>query len=70
MYGYKANVVKIPNVKARNKFTYVQTIDCLITGNFPDEDLNRMKTMFNNGVTFWTNAVYIGMYNSGNDPLT
>jgi hypothetical protein len=70
MYGYKANVVKIPNVKARNKFTYVQTIDCLITGNIPDEDLNRMKTMFNNGVTFWTNAVYIGMYNSENDPLT
>ena len=53
MYGYKVNSVKIPNVTGRSTWNYVKTIDCNITGNIPQQDLQEIKNIFDNGVTFW-----------------
>lgn len=53
MYGYKMNDVKIPNFHTRQNWNYVQTKDCNITGNFNNEDLQELKSIFDNGITLW-----------------
>lgn len=53
MYGYKTNEVKIPNFKTRQHFNYVQTESCNILASINAEDLNELKSVFNNGITLW-----------------
>lgn len=55
MYGYKVNSVKIPNVTGRTNWNYVKTINCNILGDIPQNDIQELKTIFDNGVTFWHN---------------
>lgn len=55
MFGYKINELKVPNVTGRPNWNFVKTIDCNITGDFPQEDIQSLKNMFNNGITFWHN---------------
>lgn len=57
-FGYKRNEIKIPNFHTRQYWNFVQTSSCVITGNFNTEDLNEIKSVFNNGITLWhTNDV-------------
>jgi Caudoviral major tail protein N-terminus len=53
MYGYKLNEVKQPNFHTRQNWNYIQTIACNITGNFNNDDLNELKSIFDNGITLW-----------------
>ena len=53
MFGYKVNRVKVPNVTGRYNWNYVKTIDCYIEADIPQEDLQEIKNMFNNGLTIW-----------------
>jgi hypothetical protein len=53
MFGYKVNEVKIPNFHTRKSWNYVQTSACTILGNFNNEDLNELKSVFDNGITLW-----------------
>lgn len=53
MFGYKTNRVKVPNVTGRTNWNYVKTVDSIITGDVPQEDLQEIKNMFDDGVTFW-----------------
>lgn len=55
MYGYKTNSLKIPNITGRTNWNYVKTINCNIEGDIPQEDLQKIKDMFNQGVTLWHN---------------
>ena len=64
--GYKTNEMKIPNVTGRRNWNYVQTRDVAITGNVPQEDLQEIKDMFNNGVTFWHNPATFLDYSQSN----
>lgn len=58
MFGYKVNEVKVPNFHTRKFWNYVQTTNCMITGNFNNEDLQELKNVFDNGITLWhTDAV-------------
>lgn len=52
-FGYKVNRVKVPNLTTRTSFNYVQTESCNIKGKIPNEDLNTLKSIFDNGVTLW-----------------
>ena len=52
-YGYKVNEVKVPNLNSRLYWNYIKTIGCDFTGDIPQEDLQKIKDIFNNGVTFW-----------------
>ena len=61
-YGYKVNRFKVPNRKTRDTFNYVKTSEVNITGNIPDEDMLKLKTMYNNGVTFWHIPSLVGEY--------
>jgi hypothetical protein len=56
MYGYKVNTVKVPEITSRKYWNYVKTIDVNIDGKIPTEDMQRLKKMYNDGVTFWHSA--------------
>lgn len=67
MYGYKVNEVKIPNITGRRNWNYVKTIGCYIEADIPQDDLQSIKSMFNNGVTFWHNPATFADYSQPND---
>src|SRR5699024_8521776 len=65
-YGYKTNELKLPNFHTRKSFNYVQTNSCTITGNFNNDDLIKLKSIFDNGITLWhTNDVGNYALNNG-----
>jgi hypothetical protein len=53
MFGYKVNEVKVPNFHTRRSWNYVKTVGCYIRGNFANEDLQELKSIFDNGITLW-----------------
>lgn len=67
MYGYKVNEVKIPNVTGRQNWNYVKTIDANILGDIPQEDMQKLKDIFNSGVTFWHNPNTFLDYSQSNN---
>ena len=67
MYGYKVNTVKIPNITGRRNWNYVKTIGCYIDADIPQDDLNEIKGLFDNGITFWHNPATFADYTQNND---
>lgn len=55
MYGYNINTVKMPNLKNRPNWNYIKTAGANILGNIPQEDLQTIKQIFDDGVTLWHN---------------
>lgn len=53
MYGYSTNTLKIPNLNNRPNWNYVKTIGINIIADIPQEDLQTIKNIFDNGVTLW-----------------
>lgn len=68
LFGYKVNQVKTPNFHTRKYWNFVQTKDCNITGNFNNNDLQELKAVFDNGITFW-HTDDIGNYSLENEVL-
>lgn len=66
MFGYKTNLVKVPNITGRSNWNYVETRNIDITGNAPQEDVQEIKNMFDNGVTLWHNPNTFGDYSQSN----
>ena len=66
MYGYKVNVTKVPNLTGRTNWNYVKCIDVNIEGYIPQEDLQELKGMFNEGVTIWHKASTFLDYSQSN----
>ena len=60
MYGYKTNKLKIPNLNNRPNWNYIKTIGSNIIQSsgksVPQEDLQELKAIFDNGVTLWHNT--------------
>lgn len=67
MYGYKTNEVKIPNITGRTNWNYVKTINVNLEGNIPQIDMQKIKEMFNNGVTIWHNPSTFLDYSQNNN---
>ena len=69
MYGYRTNLVKQPNLNTRQHFNYVETIDCVIHGDFENKYLEKIKSIFNSGITLWHTSVVgdYGLYNGVKD---
>lgn len=70
MFGYKVNIVKLPNITGRTYWNYVKTIGCNLIGNIPQQDLEKIKEIFNNGVTMWHNPTYFLDYSQNNTITT
>lgn len=66
MFGYKVNMVKVPNKAHRARFWYTKTIDVNIDGAIPNKDMQKIKNCYNNGITYWRNAAEIQNYALGN----
>ena len=66
MYGYKVNVVKVPNKNHRANYWYTKTIDVNIDGAIPMNDMNKIKACYNKGITFWKTPANIGNYSVDN----
>ena len=66
-FGYRVNRVKIPNITGRRNWNYVKTHGCYIDADIPQADLEEIKGLFNNGVTFWHNPATFADYSQNND---
>ena len=66
MFGYKVNSVKLPNITGRTNWNYVKTVGCNIVGDIPQGDLQKIKSMFNKGVTLWHNPSTFLDYSQSN----
>lgn len=69
MFGYATHKVKIPNRAARPHWTYTKTIGCVVNGSVPCDDLNKICSIYNNGITFWNNGNEVGNYSLDNRPV-
>lgn len=67
MFGYKVNRVKVPNKNHRSRWWYTKTIDVNIDGDIDNNDMQKIKNAYNNGITFWRNASEIQNYSLSND---
>lgn len=68
MFGYRVNEIKVPNLKSRENWNFIKTIGINIeTKIIPEEHLNILKEIYNNGVTLWHNAYDIMNYNQSNN---
>lgn len=66
MYGYPCHRVKKPNISTRPHWNYVKTIGVNITGSVPVDDMNKIKSVYENGVTFWRKGTEVGHYELDN----
>lgn len=67
MFGYKVNMVKVPNKNHRANWWYTKCIDVNIDGDIPNNDMQKIKSCYNTGITFWKNASNIQNYSLSND---
>lgn len=55
-YGYLTNKIKSPNLHNRPNWNYLKTIGMNIQAHIPQNDLQELKNMFDNGITLWHNT--------------
>lgn len=67
LYGYKTMRVKVPNRKVRENWTYTKTVDCQINGLMCNEDVLKIQSIYDKGVTFWVNPESVGSYSLTNN---
>lgn len=65
MYGYAVNRVKVPDRSSRPSWNYVKTKNAVITGTCPVDDMAKIRSIFDRGVTFW-HGDYVGDYSRSN----
>lgn len=62
-YGYACNQIKVPNVHARNLWSFVETQDCEISSStIPCEDKAEIMSVYNSGVRLFNNIEPINGY--------
>lgn len=66
IFGYKTNRVKRPNVAHRQNWWYTKTVNANIVGNVPNDEMNKIKEAYNNGLTFWRNPANFLNYGVSN----
>ena len=62
MYGYKVNMVGVPNRNARPCYTYIKTIGCAVDGLIPADDAKQIQSIFDKGIRFWKTTATFGVY--------
>lgn len=64
-YGYRVNKLKVPNRTNRKSFNYVKTNGACVKGTVPFNDLAKIKSILDSGITFW-HGDYVGDYGRDN----
>lgn len=68
-YGYACEEIKVPNRNVRENWTYCKTKDCNIVGSVPVDSMAKIKSVYNNGVTWWKSIGTVGNYSLSNGTL-
>jgi hypothetical protein len=68
-YGYAIKRNMIPNRCTRPYWTYVKTIGCTLSGSVPADDISKICSIYDHGITFWKNASLVGDYTQDNRPV-
>lgn len=67
-FGYAVRRLKIPNRSARPHWNYVKTIGATLTGSVPADDMRKLCSIYDMGVTFWKSGAEVGNYSLDNSP--
>ena len=67
MFGYKVNRLGVPLTNHRQNYWYCKTLIANIDGNIPNEDMQTIKAIYNNGITYWKNPANIKNYSVSNN---
>lgn len=74
MFGYKVNLLEIPNLNSRSIFNYIQIGQGEILAyqkdnvlSIPPQDLEEINNIYRKGVTLWHDHSNIGNYNLNNE---
>ena len=67
MFGYRVNKKKVPNFTSRRNWNFVKTADLNIVGDVPNEAIDAIKALFNNGITIWHNPSTFLDYSQSNN---
>lgn len=67
MFGYKMCNVDTPNINSRSNWNYIKTADVNIVGNIPEDDMQRLKDLFNGGFTIWHTTTHYLDYSQNNN---
>lgn len=65
-YGYQVNTFKTLSITGRPYWNYVKTTMCNLEGNIPSDAMQKLKEMFNHGVTIWHNPANFLNYSLNN----
>lgn len=61
MYGYQVNIVDVPLKKHRENYWYTKTSGANIIHNgmapIPQSDIDKIRSIYDHGVTFWTSTL-------------
>lgn len=68
MFGYAVRSLKVPNRASRPHWNYVKTIGATLTGSVPADDMRKLCSIYDNGITFWKDGREVGNYNLDNSP--
>ena len=63
---YTINTLKNININSRPNWNYIKTQGANILGDIPQYDLQAIKEMFDNGITFWHNPATFLDYSQNN----
>lgn len=66
MFGYATHRVKIPNRDGRRYWNYVKTRGATVIGSVPADDMDKIASIYDNGITFWKNGNNVGDYSLNN----
>lgn len=65
MYGYQVDSVKIPNRTGRPNWNYVKMQNSCHRGNVPADDMAKINSIYDAGITFWHTSD-VGNYSLSN----
>ena len=58
--------MKVPNLRTRQYYNFIKTVDVNISGEIPQDDMQRIKDIFNAGVTLWHDPSKVQNYSVSN----
>lgn len=53
MFGYACKRVETVKPNRMSRFDYVETRDCHVSGNAPNDDIKMMERIYDSGIRFW-----------------
>lgn len=66
VYGYAQNQYMVPNLHARQSWTYIKVAELMADCNCPDDDEVMIKAAFNRGIFFWAYTASYGDFSQNN----